>query len=82
MVSIQMEREPAADHLRASQMLGRDTDWIEARRQKGELAAITGTGIVDIAFLLSALKSLATRHGLKVRPLGENGALWVRRRSS
>ena len=82
MVAIQRDREPAADHLRASQMLGRDKDWIEVQRQNGELAAIYNSGIVGIAFPLSALKSLATKHGLEVRPLAESGALLVPRRSS
>jgi hypothetical protein len=82
MVAFQTKRVPAADHLRASQMLGLDTpDWIEAQRKNGELVAIYNSGIVDIAFPLSALKALATRQGLKVLPLAENGALWVPRPS-
>jgi hypothetical protein len=75
MVAIQIERIPAADYLRAKNMLDRKIEWIDAQRQSGRLPAVlTSDGI---RFPLSAIHYLGVLEGIAVRPLQQGTALWI-----
>jgi hypothetical protein len=65
----QTDYVPAVDCLRASKMLGRSKEWIEAQRKSQSLPAIYRSGVVEVAFAISAIRLLAAREGIDIRSL-------------